>query len=64
MKRMSLFALAAVTALVFAGSLSALGVGEMGPNFKFDKSWNFPGGETELDQFRGRVVLIESWATW
>ena len=64
MNRISLFALAVMTASIFATSASALEIGEKGPNFTFDKSWNFPDGETELDQLRGKVVMVESWATW
>lgn len=65
MNRVALFALTAVTAAVLAGSLSAaVEVGDAGPNFKFDKSWNLDAGVTELDQLRGKVVMIEAWATW
>lgn len=58
---MGLLALASV---LFAGSLSAVAVGEMGPDFKFDKSWNTIEGATKLSDYRGKVVLIEAWATW
>jgi hypothetical protein len=64
MNRVALFALTAVTAAVLAGSLSAaVEVGDTGPSFKFDKSWNFEAGVTELSQLRGKVVMVERWAT-
>lgn len=65
MKILGSFALALLSAVAFAGSLSA-GVepGDQGPNFKFDKSWNIEEGITELDQYRGKIVMIEAWATW
>jgi hypothetical protein len=64
MKLAGSFAMALLTAFVFAGSLSAVAPGDQGPNFKFDKSWNIEEGVTELDQLRGKVVMIEAWATW
>ncbi|CAG0988585.1 hypothetical protein PLCT2_02336 [Planctomycetaceae bacterium] len=56
--------LLALASVLFAGSLSAVAVGEMGPDFKFDKSWNTIEGATKLSDYRGKVVLIEAWATW
>lgn len=56
--------LLALASVLFAGSLGAVAVGEMGPDFKFDKSWNTIEGSTKLSDYRGKVVLIESWATW
>ena len=64
MKVLGSLAIALLTAMVFASSLSAVAPGDQGPNFKFDKSWNIEDGMTELSQFRGKVVMIESWATW
>lgn len=55
--------LLAVASVLFAGSLSAVAVGEMGPDFKFDKSWNTLEGATKLSDCRERVVLVERWAT-
>ncbi|MBX3458672.1 MAG: hypothetical protein KF696_01760 [Planctomycetes bacterium] len=64
MYRMGAFALLLSLALG-AGVLHAgVEVGDQGANFKFDKSWNVPQGFTELDQYRGKVVMIERWATW
>lgn len=61
---MNKLALMAVAAL-FAGSLcAAVEVGDMGPNFKFDKSWNFGAGVDELDDLKGNIILVERWATW
>ena len=57
-------ALLAAAAALFAGSAQALGVGETAPNFKFEKSWNTPEGFDELDDYRGKLVLVEAWATW
>jgi len=56
--------LLALASVLFAGSLNAVAVGEMGPDFKFDKSWNTIEGSTKLSDYRGKVVLIEAWATW
>ena len=59
------FAALAVVAAVFACSASAaVSVGDQGPNYKFDKSWNMPDGADELDDFRGKIVIVERWATW
>ncbi|MBP9893653.1 MAG: hypothetical protein KBG84_17245 [Planctomycetes bacterium] len=55
--------LLALASVLFAGSLSAVAVGEMGPDFKFDKSWNTIEGATKLSDYRERVVLVERWAT-
>ena len=64
MNKVCIAALALVCA-VFAGSLAAgVEVGDQGPNYKFDKSWNMPDGVDELDDFRGKIVLVERWATW
>jgi thiol-disulfide isomerase/thioredoxin len=64
MSKWSLLALCLV-ATVFAGSATAgVEVGDMGPNYKFDKSWNMPEGVTQLDDFRGKLVMVERWATW
>jgi hypothetical protein len=51
-------------ALVFAGALKAVGVGETAPNFVFEKTWNATDGQTQLDDYRGKLVLVEAWATW
>ncbi|HRJ79605.1 MAG TPA: hypothetical protein PLF37_13975 [Planctomycetota bacterium] len=49
---------------VFATALPAIEVGDSGPDFKFDKSWNALEGATKLSDYRERVVLLEVWATW
>jgi hypothetical protein len=51
-------------ALLFAGALGAVQLGEMGPDFKFDKSWSTLEGATKLSDYQGKVVLLEVWATW
>lgn len=57
-------ALAAMVAVLGASSASAFGVGDMAPNFKFEKSWNTTANQTQLDDYRGKLVLVEAWATW
>lgn len=54
----------ALLCAIGATAAHAVEVGEQGPNFKFDKSWNFDAAITELDQLRGKVIMVESWATW
>jgi hypothetical protein len=49
---------------LFAGGLKAVEVGSPAPDFEFIRTWNMPGGQTRLSQFRGSVVLLESFATW
>ncbi|RIK65402.1 MAG: hypothetical protein DCC64_01835 [Planctomycetota bacterium] len=61
-KAWSMALLAAVA--IFATALSAVEVGDAGPDFKFDKSWNALEGATKLSDYRDRVVLLEVWATW
>lgn len=61
-------AMTALVAVLFAGSATAQEYAplenEAGPNFKFDKSWNTPAGFDELQDYRGKLVLVERWATW
>jgi hypothetical protein len=42
----------------------AANVGSPAPDFRMDQSWNLPPGKTRLSDFRGSVVLLETWATW
>ena len=51
-------------ALFFATPLAAVNPGEPVPDFNFSRSWNMPGGEKSLGQLRGKLVLVELWATW
>lgn len=51
-------------AAVFATAAAAVEVGQAAPNFKFDKSWNALEGASQLDDYRGKLVLLEVWATW
>lgn len=57
-------ALAALVAVFSASSAHAVAVGEQAPNFKFEKIWNATGSQTQLDDYRGKLVLVEAWATW
>lgn len=46
-------------------ALHAAGVGSVAPEIKLQEVWNTPGGaESSLASFRGRVVLLEAFATW
>ena len=63
MRRTS-FLISAFVAIVFAGSAQALAVGETAPNFVFEKVWNATDGQTQLDDYRGKLTLVEAWATW
>jgi len=54
----------ALLALVFAGALKAVAVGEMAPNFVFEKVWNATDGQTQLDDYRGKLTVVDAWATW
>jgi hypothetical protein len=47
-----------------AGTASAVEVGEPGPSFQFNKSWNALDRAKQLDDYRGKAVLLEVWATW
>ncbi len=58
-------ALSALTAIAFATTASAaVSVGDRAPNFKFEKTWNATGAQTQLDDYRGKLVIVEAWATW
>ncbi len=37
--------------------------GQSAPNFKVDKWINAPEGG-DIDDLRGKVILLEFWATW
>lgn len=57
---LAVFALASV----FAGAVQAgVEVGDQGPSFEFDKSWNMPEGVTNLEGLRGQIIMVERWAT-
>jgi hypothetical protein len=50
---------------MIAPALSAqTAVGDVAPNFKFDKVWNGDGDKDELTDYRGSLVIVEVWATW
>jgi thiol-disulfide isomerase/thioredoxin len=44
-----------------SGSESGVQVGQPAPNFKIPDLY---GREVSLDQYKGRVVLLDFWATW
>lgn len=50
--------------LVFAGALQAVAVGDTAPNFVFEKVWNATDGQTQLDDYRGKLTVVDAWATW
>lgn len=59
----------AVTVAVLAGGLLAATParadlkGKTAPEFEFKASWN-TSGEKGLKDFKGRVILVEMFATW
>jgi hypothetical protein len=55
---------AALLATMFAGMLSAAEVGDNSIDFEFEKTWNTPAGASRLSDYKGKVVLLEWWATW
>ncbi|MBX3473347.1 MAG: hypothetical protein KF754_03125 [Planctomycetes bacterium] len=57
-------AMTALVAVLGASSASAFGVGDVAPNFKFEKAWNTTANQTQLEDYRGKLVLVEAWATW
>jgi len=44
-----------------SGSDPVAAVGQLAPNFRLPK---LEGGTVSLAEFRGKRVLIESWASW
>ena len=63
MKLAGCLAVVMLSALCAGTVHGAVEVGDMGPNFKFEKSWNTPAGFSQLDDYRGKVVMVERWAT-
>lgn len=55
---------ALMLAAFLATSLSAAEVGDQSTDFDFDKSWNTPEGAEKLSSLKGRLVMLEFWATW
>ena len=56
-----IFAVAAIVAL--AGSVPAqLGKGVDAPKFDFAKTWN--GSSTSIAELKGKLILLEFFATW
>ena len=49
---------------LFAGAAAAQEIGTDAPNFTIDKGWNAAADAASLEDFRGKVVLVEIWATW
>jgi hypothetical protein len=49
----------------FGAELRAAGdVGSQAPDFEFLTTWNMPGAQSRMSEFRGRPVLLEAFATW
>lgn len=63
MRFASMSAVAMLVALCAGSIHAAVEVGDMGPNFKFEQSWNTPEGFNDLDAYRGKIVMVERWAT-
>jgi thiol-disulfide isomerase/thioredoxin len=57
-----LAAVLALAAALGAGSLHAVGEGEKAPDF--DLPAIAGGAQLRLSDFRGKVVLVDFWATW
>ena len=64
MIRISTLALALLSAVAFAGVLSAVEVGQEAPDFTFEKTWNLPDEYKKLKDLDGKVAMVEVWATW
>lgn len=64
MNKLGLVAVALLACICAGAANAAVEVGDLGPNFAFDKSWNTPEGFDDLDAYRGKIVMIERWATW
>jgi peroxiredoxin len=53
--------------LLFAGTLTAADftIGQEAPDFELGtQKWNTPEGFKKLSSFRGKVVLVELWASY
>lgn len=50
--------------MMLAAPLGAVEVGDVAPEVTFAKTWNMPEGQRRLSDFRGKVVMLEVWATW
>lgn len=47
-----------------ASALHAVGPGDAAPDVAIQQGWNDAQGKSQLAQYAGRVVLVETWATW
>lgn len=56
-----LLVIAAVSSLAFAAEPPLLPVGTTAPDFTVERA---SGGKLSLSSLRGRVVLVDFWATW
>jgi hypothetical protein len=61
---MNRFLMLGLLCAIGASAALAVEVGQQGPNVTFDRTWNVPEGAKQLEDYRGRVVLLEVWATW
>ena len=60
-KKMMLLILALLVSAAFASSAFALGNGAQVKNFTLK---DLSGKSVSLDQFKGKVVVLNFWATW
>ena len=58
---LSVFLFAALLSLPLA---AVVDVGDIAPDFQFNRTWNMPQEATSLASLRGQLVLVETWATW
>lgn len=61
MKKFMVFALAAAVTMVFAASAFALSNGTQVKNFTLK---DLSGKSVSLDQYKGKIVVLNFWATW
>ncbi len=55
--------IAFVAALAVSGAAPAQEVGDLAPDFSLE-TWFNGTGEKSLNEFAGKVILVEIWATW
>lgn len=63
MNKITMLAVLALASVFACTAQAAVEVGDQGPNFEFEKSWNMPEGVTDLEGLRGQIVMVERWGT-